>query len=59
VTNTREQLNGKLDKLSSLWQRVDELGTNEEQLTRSEITIIVKEVRHRKNYESRGSIKST
>jgi hypothetical protein len=37
------------DKLSSLWQRVDELGTDEEQLTRSEITTIVKKVRHSKN----------
>lgn len=34
------------DKLSSLWQKVDELGTDEEQPTRSEITTMVKEVRH-------------
>jgi DNA-directed RNA polymerase subunit F len=37
------------DKLSSLWQRVDELGTDEEQPTKSEITTIVKKVRHSKN----------
>ena len=35
------------DKLFSLWQKVDELGIDEEQPTRSEITTIVKEVRHR------------
>jgi hypothetical protein len=33
------------DKLSSLWQRVDELGTDKEQPTRSEIATMVKEVR--------------
>jgi hypothetical protein len=37
------------DKLSSLWQRVDELGIDEEQPTMSEITTIVKKVRHSKN----------
>jgi hypothetical protein len=37
------------DKLSSLWQRVDELGIDKEQPTRSEITTMVKEVRHSKN----------
>jgi hypothetical protein len=42
------QLNPQ-DKLSSLWQRVDELGTDEEQPTMSEITTMVKEVRHSKN----------
>ena len=37
------------DKLSSLWQKVDELGTDEEQPTRSEITTMVKQVRHSRN----------
>jgi hypothetical protein len=37
------------DKLSCLWQRVDELGTDEEQPTMSEISTMVKEVRHSKN----------
>lgn len=37
------------DKLSSLWQRVDKLGTDEEQPTMEEITTMVKEVRHSKN----------
>jgi hypothetical protein len=37
------------DKLSSLWQRVDELGIDEEQPTMEEITTMVKEVRHSKN----------
>lgn len=35
------------DKLSSLWQKVDELGIDEEQPTMEEITTMVKEVRHR------------
>jgi hypothetical protein len=37
------------DKLSSLWQRVDELGIDKEQPTMEEITKMVKEVRHSKN----------
>ena len=37
------------DKLSSLWQKVDELDMDEEQPTRSEITTMVKEVRHSRN----------
>ena len=37
------------DKLSSLWQKVDELGTDKEQPTMEEITTMVKEVRHTKN----------
>ena len=37
------------DKLSSLWQKVDELGTDEEQPTIEEITTIVKQVRHSRN----------
>lgn len=37
------------DKLSSLWQRVDELGMDEEQPTMSEISTMVKKVRHSKN----------
>ncbi len=36
-------------KLSSLWQKVNELGTDEEQPTMEEITTMVKEVRHSKN----------
>ena len=35
------------DKLSSLWQKVDELGMDEEQPTMEEISTMVKEVRHR------------
>ncbi|MBW4536419.1 MAG: hypothetical protein KME09_21015 [Pleurocapsa minor HA4230-MV1] len=49
MANKKEQLNGKLDNLSFLWKRIDELGIDEEQLTVEEITIMVKEVRHRKN----------
>ena len=37
------------DKLSSLWQKVDELGMDAEQPTMEEITTMVKEVRHTKN----------
>jgi hypothetical protein len=37
------------DKLSSLWQKVNELGTDEGQPTMEEITKMVKEVRHSKN----------
>jgi hypothetical protein len=37
------------DKLSSLWQRVDELGTDKEQPTMEEITTMVKKVRHSEN----------
>ena len=37
------------DKLSSLWQKVDELGVDAEQPTIEEITTMVKEVRHTKN----------
>ena len=37
------------NKLSSLWHKVDELGTDEEQPTMSEITTMVKEVRHSRN----------
>ncbi len=37
------------DKLSYLWQKVDKLGTDEEQPTRSEITTMVKQVRHSRN----------
>ena len=33
------------DKLSSLWQKIDELGTDKEQPTMEEITTMVKEVR--------------
>lgn len=34
------------NRLSSLWQKVDKLGTDEEQPTMTEITAMVKEVRH-------------
>lgn len=34
------------DRLSSLWQKVDELVTDKEQPSMEEITIMVKEVRH-------------
>lgn len=37
------------DKLSSLWQKIDELDTDEEQPTMEEITTMVKEVRQSKN----------
>ena len=37
------------DKLSSLWQKVDELGMDKEQPTMEEITTMVKEVRHTNN----------
>ncbi|MBE9167317.1 hypothetical protein IQ238_07180 [Pleurocapsales cyanobacterium LEGE 06147] len=33
------------DRLSSLWQKVDKLGTDENELTMAEITAMVKEVR--------------
>ncbi|MDJ0632860.1 MAG: hypothetical protein QNJ34_06690 [Xenococcaceae cyanobacterium MO_188.B29] len=39
------------DKLSSLWQKVDELGTDENEPTMAEITAMVKEVRHSQNRE--------
>ena len=37
------------NKLSTLWQKIDELGTDEDEPTMAEITAMVKEVRHRKN----------
>ena len=37
------------DKLSSLWQKVDELGVDEDEPAMEEITTMVKEVRHSKN----------
>ena len=39
------------DKLSSLWQKVDELGADEEQPTMSEIITMVKQVRHSRNWQ--------
>ncbi len=33
------------DRLSSLWQKIDELGTDEDEPTMAEITTMVKEVR--------------
>lgn len=37
------------NKLSGLWQKVDELGTDEDEPTMAEITAMVKEVRHIKD----------
>jgi hypothetical protein len=45
-----EQIQSK-DRLSSLWQKVDELGKDENKLTMAEITSMVKEVRYNQNRE--------
>ena len=37
------------DKLSSLWQKIDNLGVDEDELTMTEITATVKKVRQRNN----------
>lgn len=37
------------DKLSSLWQKIDDLGVDEEKPTMEEITLMVKEVRQSHN----------
>jgi hypothetical protein len=37
------------DKLTSLWQKIDELGEDEEEPSMEEITAMVKDVRHRLN----------
>jgi hypothetical protein len=37
------------NELSALWQKVDELGADEDEPTMAEITAMVKEVRHGKN----------
>ena len=34
------------NRLSSLWQKIDELGIDEDESTMAEITAMVKEVRH-------------
>jgi hypothetical protein len=39
------------DRLSSLWQKIDELGTDENEPTMAEITAMVKEVRHSQDRE--------
>jgi hypothetical protein len=39
------------DKLSSLWQKVDELGMDKNELTMAEITAMVKEVRQSQTQE--------
>ena len=39
------------DRLSSLWQKVDELGMDENEPTMAEITAMVKEVRYNQNRE--------
>ncbi len=37
------------DKLSALWQKIDDLGADKDELTMTEITTMVKEVRQGKN----------
>ncbi|MEM8779217.1 MAG: hypothetical protein AAGF26_10155 [Cyanobacteria bacterium P01_G01_bin.49] len=37
------------NKISSLWQKIDELGTDEDEPTMAEITAMVKEVRQNNN----------
>ncbi len=37
------------DRLSSLWQKIDQLGADEDEPTMTEITAMVKEVRHSRN----------
>ena len=37
------------DRLSSLWQKIDQLGVDENESTMAEITAMVKEVRHNQN----------
>lgn len=43
----------KTKGLSQLWQRIDELGDDSEQLSLEQITAIVKEVRHRMSADER------
>ena len=45
-----KQIGGK-DRLSSLWQKVEELGRDENEPTMAEITAMVKEVRQGQNRE--------
>ena len=45
-----KQIGGK-DRLSSLWQKVEELGRDENEPTMAEITAMVKEVRQSQNRE--------
>ena len=42
---------GDKDRLSSLWQKVEELGRDENEPTMAEITAMVKEVRQGQNRE--------
>lgn len=39
------------NKISSLWQKIDELGTDEDEPAMAEITAMVKEVRRSQNQE--------
>ena len=48
ATMILKQIKSK-DKLSSLWQKIDDLGADKDELTITEITTMVKEVRQGKN----------
>ncbi len=48
ATMILKQIKSK-DKLSSLWQKIDDLGVDEDEPTMTEITAIVKEVRQSNN----------
>ena len=48
ATMILKQIESK-DKLSSLWQKIDDLGVDEEKPTMEEITLMVKEVRQSHN----------
>ena len=37
------------DKLSALWQKIDNLGTDKDEITMTEITTMVKKVRQNQN----------
>ena len=48
ATMILKQIKSK-DQLSSLWQKIDDLGTDKDEITMTEITTMVKEVRQGKN----------
>ena len=48
ATMILKQIKSK-DKLSSLWQKIDDLGVDEDEPTMTEITAMVKEVRQSNN----------
>ncbi len=50
-STTMNQIVEPKDRLSSLWQKIDELSVDENEPTMTEITAIVKEVRHSQNRE--------